>query len=170
MADTESRYKAAWYNKRIRNNSVIKQFLINVIETHKEKDFPFVTDDLYYLNYEDLFEIAVATVNKTIGITLGAGSDWSDNKDGKFSIVRTNSYGRSYSGLVNCRNKTYIRFMCYEEINNAFYFFNFPLKKFKGATLKEFSVPFDTVTGLPKEGHWSWSWKANSFEEMALAS
>jgi len=168
MADTESRYKAAWYNKRIRNNSVIKPFLINVIETHKEKDFPFVINDLYYLNYEDLFEIAVATVNKTIGITLGAGSDWSDNADGKFSIVRSNSYGAAYSSLVDCANKTHIRFMCYEEGNNKFYFFNFPLYKFK-RKYKQFAVPF-TLTGLPQKGHWSWAWEVDSFETMALAS
>ena len=169
IQNIDKKYNTDWYNKRIKQNKTIKTFLIDKILFHKEKELDWTKEELLYLNYEDLFEIAVAAVNKNISITLGKGQDWNSGSDGKVSIVRLNNYGRSYSASVKVKNKKHIRALIYEGKQDKFYFFNFP------ATLKEHSIPFDLHTGHPKKNlsgkkpNEMWNkWQCNSFEEMAL--
>jgi hypothetical protein len=161
------RYKQSWYNKRINQNKEIKKHLVEIIEKHKEKNFTWSKDDLMLLNYEDLLEIAIVSVNKEISITLGAGSDVSNGKDAKFSVVRKNGGQRNpqYSALIpGCENKEHILACIYEGMQNKFYYFSFP------ATCKQHSIPFDRTTGEPKRNNYMWAkYECATFIEMALS-
>jgi hypothetical protein len=164
----KDRYNTPWYGKRIKQNKIIKKHLISIIKKHIEHDFPLTCAELGYLNYEDLLEIAIAAVNKKISINLGNGYDFSNKKDGKFSIVRSNSYGKNYSALItNCEHKEYILACVYEGIQEKFYYFSFP------ATLKQHTIPFELGTGNPKrlttKGlHPMWNlYQCDTFEDMA---
>jgi hypothetical protein len=166
----KERYHTTWYEKRIKQNQNIKNFLINKILEHKESELMWTRDQLGYLNYEDLFEIAVAAVNKTVSITLGEGSDVSNGKDCKVSVVRSNSRGAAYSALITgCKNKKHVLAFVYEGIQEKFYFFSFPV------TLAEHTIPFDKENGDPKKyAHgWRptpmWKWECKTFEQMALS-
>ena len=150
MTKIEQRYNIAYYNKRMKQNKILKSFLIKTILENKEKGLNWTSEDLNYLNYEDLWEICVAAVAKKCSIDLNTGKDWSCedwkiDPDGKVSIVRTSSYGKNYSaGITGCRNKEWIFALVYENIQEKFYFFSFP------ATLDEHTIPFDLETGNPK--------------------
>lgn len=120
------RYKKSWYDKRIKQNKMIKDHLITVIMKYKEVALKWSKEELYCLNYEDLFEIAVAAVNKKCSIVLGDGRDWSCGRDGKVSIARFHNHGTSYTaGVVGCKNKTHILALVYEGIQGKFYYFSF---------------------------------------------
>lgn len=156
------RYKKDWYDKRIKQNRNIKQHLIKVILKYKERALKWSDEELFCLNYEDLFEIAVATVNKNCDIVLGAGQDWSCGRDGKVSIVRTHNYGRAYTaGITGCSNKTHILALVYEGIQEKFYYFSFPVQ------MTEHSIPFDPVTGDPRRDNYMWrNYECANFKEM----
>lgn len=163
----EKRYKTEWYRKRINQNAKIEQHLTDIIQTHAEPNFPFDIDELGYLNYEDLLEIAVATVNKDVEITLGEGSDLSNGADCKFSIVRKHNYGRNYTAGIKCKNKEFVYACVYENIQDKFYYFAFPTH------IDEHSIPFDPDSGQPKRltrmgENPMWTWECSTFEEMAL--
>ena len=166
----KERYHTKWYEKRIKQNQNIKNFLIDKIMEHKESELPWTQEDLGYLNYEDLLEIAVAAVDKSVSITLGEGSDVSNGKDCKVSVVRSNSRGAAYSALITgCKNKKHVLALVYEGIQEKFYFFSFPVY------LAEHTIPFDKVTGDPKR--YSHGWRPTpmwnhaypTFEKMVLA-
>ena len=172
MTKIEQRYNIAYYTKRMKQNRILKSFLIKTILENKEIGLNWTSEDLNYLNYEDLWEICVAAVAKKCSIDLSTGKDWSCedwkiNPDGKVSIVRTNSYGRNYSaGITGCRNKEWIFALVYENIQEKFYFFSFP------ATLDEHTIPFDLETGNPKRINrdgknkmWS-KYECNNMKEM----
>ena len=164
MTETEKRYKADWYTKRINQNQQVSNFLISKINQYKEKDFPWTTGQLMFLKNEDLTELAVAAFNKKISITLGAGADYDNGVDAKFSVVRSNNYGKGYSTLITCTNKEYIVAVVFENIQSKFYFFAFP------CTLKQHSIPFDPHTGNPIRSNYMWNYECDTFEEMALSS
>ena len=164
MSVTRNRFKADWYDKKIKQNTKIQKHLISIIEKHKGAHFPFEIKKLYCLGYEDLLEIAIATVNKKISITLGVGSDFDNGADAKFSIARRHNGGISYSaGITGCENKDHILACVYEGIQEKFYYFSFP------ATLKEHSIPFDRDTGKPKTDNYMWDHEYTTFEKMALS-
>jgi hypothetical protein len=164
MSVTRDRFKADWYDKKIKQNTKIQKHLISIIEKHKGFHFPFKIKDLYCLGYEDLLEIAIATVNKKISITLGAGSDFNNGVDAKFSIARKNNYGRNYTaGITKCEHKDHIFACVYEGIQEKFYYFSFP------STLKEHSIPFDKETGEPRTDNYMWNYEYTTFEKMALS-
>ena len=157
-----SRYKKSWFDKRIVQNKIIVDHLIAIIEKHKENGFPWSADELRYLKYEDLFEIAVATVKKTVTIVLGEGQDWNDGRDGKVAVARMNNYGKKYSaGITNCDTKEHITALVYEYKQSKFYYFDFP------ATLKEHTIPFE-LDGTPNRSNYMWQYECKTFEEMAL--
>ena len=103
MIKINTRLNSNWYIKRINQNTAITKFLINKILKHKTKVFS--KEQLKSLPYEDLLEIAIASVNKKISIVLGSGRDFSNNMDAKFSIVRHHSRGRGYGSNVKCKMK-----------------------------------------------------------------
>ena len=162
MSITRSRFKADWYDKKINQNNKIQQHLISIIDKNKNSRFPWNTKDLYCLGYEDLLEIAIATVNKKLSITLGTGADFDNGADAKFSIVRkTNS---TYSALVpGCEMKEHILCCVYEGIREKFYYFSFP------AMLDQHTIPFDRTTGDPKRSNYMWQYEYKSFKDMALS-
>lgn len=165
----KERFNADWYQKRIQDNRKVKQHLIAKIREHATLEFPFDFDELTHLNYEDLLEIAVATVNKQVKITLGEGSDLSNGADCKFSIARVHNYGRSYSSGVKCKNKKFVYACVYERIQDRFYYFAFPTE------FKEHSIPFNLYTGEPKRygrggKNIMWTWECESFEQMACTN
>lgn len=156
------RYKKDWYDKRIKQNRNIKNHLIEIIMSFKEKRLDWVTEELFCLNYEDLFEIAVATVNKSCDIVLGTGKDWSCGRDGKVSVVRLNGYGKVYSALITgCSSKNWILSLVYEPIQGKFYYFSFP------PHLKEHTIPFYVESGEPKRDNYMWlKYECKSFKDM----
>ena len=157
-----SRLKEEWYSKRIKQNKIIKTHLIGLIEQYKNSKFPWTNKELSYLNYEDLLEIAIATANNTISITLGAGSDFTNGRDAKFSIVRSHNYGKNYSaGVTGCSGKDHILACVYEGIQEKFYYFSFP------ATKTEHTIPFDKITGEPKTNNPMWDYCYADFKKMA---
>lgn len=164
MTDTNTRYKAEWYSKRIKQNAKASEFLIKKINQYKEADFPWNSRDLMFLNTEDLTEIAVASINKQISIVLGAGMDYNNGVDAKFSIVRSNNYGKGYSALITCTNKEFIVSVVYENIQSKFYFFAFP------CTLKQHSIPFDPITGVPIRSNYMWAYECGTIEEAAMSN
>jgi len=160
------RLKAHWYSKRISQNSKITRYLIDKIMEHKTLEFPWTKEQLAHLAAEDLLEVAIATVNPAISIVLGKGQDYSNGKDAKFRIVRTNSSG--YSAGIKTANKSHILGVIFEPIQEKFYFFSFPVSN------KEFEIPFDPTTGAPKR--WTrngqnaaWTRECESFEAMAIS-
>ena len=159
-----ARLKTAWYSKRINQNRNIKNYLISVINKHMTEEVTWTNEELFCLNYEDLFEVAVAVVNKDCSIVLGEGKDWSCGRDGKVSIARVNSHGKNYSaGVTGCANKKHILALVYEGIQEKFYFFNFP------ARLNEHTIPFEVDTGIPKRQNYMWQeFECATFEEMVL--
>jgi hypothetical protein len=164
MSITRLRFKADWYDKKIKQNKKIQQHLISIIEKNKNSRFPWNIKDLYCLGYEDLLEIAIATVNKKISITLGTGADFDNGADAKFSIVRKYSGGKQYAaGVTGCGYKEHILCCVYEGIQEKFYYFSFP------AMLEEHTIPFDIRTGEPKTENYMWQHNYKSFKDMALS-
>lgn len=163
---TNERYNQPWYEKRICQNRNIKDHLIKIIRKHREEDFPWIEEKLVYLNYEDIFEVAVAAVNKDISITLGMGQDISNGYDCKFSIVRMNGgikQPQYTAGITGCKNKKAILACVYEGIQEKFYYFAFPV------SFGEHSIPFNRQTGNPLRTNYMWQkYECKTFEEMAL--
>jgi len=158
------RYKSLWYQKRIDQNKKIKQHLVKIIQANQESDFPWSKTELMFLNYEDLLELAIVSANKKISVTLGSGSDMSNGRDAKFSVVRKCGGKKTpwYSALVpGCENKEHILACVYEGIQRRFYYFSFP------ATCKQHSIPFDRETGEPKRNGYMWDYECQTFEQMA---
>lgn len=165
MSITRSRFKADWYDKKIKQNRIIQDHLISIIKENKNSHFPWALNDLYCLSYEDLLEIAIATVNKNITITLGTGADFNNGADAKFSIVRKHGgVLEQYSAAVpGCEHKEHIFCCVYEAIQNKFYYFSFP------SMFKEHAIPFDRKTGNPNLRNYMWLYEKKSFKEMAYS-
>tara|TARA_R110000803_G_C11799999_1_gene299283 strand:- start:51 stop:596 length:546 start_codon:yes stop_codon:yes gene_type:complete len=160
MEKIHTRLNTAWYKKRINQNTPIKKFLIGKILENNIK--VFTKEELLFLNYEDILEIAIASVNKKIKIVLGTGQDFCNNMDAKFSIVRSNSRGRSYSANVKCKLKKGLYNVVYENYHNKFYFFVLPADN-----IQEISIPF-TLDGHPNRSNKWWSYEVDTFEKMCL--
>lgn len=169
------RYHSEHYRKRISNNRRIKQHLLKIISEHA-LDLELDQDQLHWLNYEDLLELAVPAMNKALMITLGVGQDWSNGKDAKVSIVRTHSAGKGYSaGITGCRDKKHIQAIVYEPKLDKIYYFDFPVQLNPlGLPMKEHSIPFN-LDGTPKRmtrngANKMWTYECASFGEMAMKS
>lgn len=167
------RYHTQHYSKRIRNNRRIKLHLIDVIREHAH-DLELDMDELQWLNYEDLLELAVPAMNKSLKITLGQGQDWDNGKDAKVSIVRTHNSGANYSaGITGCSDKQHIQAVVYEPKQDQFYYFDFPVQKNpKGLPMTEHSIPFE-LDGTPKRitrlgPNKMWQYECPSFLDMSL--
>lgn len=157
------RYNLNWYNKRIKQNKNLKDFLVGKIVEHDQK-FKKQQQELYYLNYEDLLELAIAAANKDLKIVLGAGKDFDNGGDAKVSIVRLNCSGRRYSANVKVKLKKLAQSLIYEPINEKFYFFVLP-----SIHMQEIDIPFD-FQGNPKTSNRWWNFEVSSFEHMANAN
>ena len=159
MHKRDQRYRLDWYTKRANQNQHIKQYLIRQIIDHD----PRMTQQLLnlsFLNYEDLFELAVASANKRLNIVLGAGRDFSNNMDAKFSIVRTHSLGRAYGANIGCRNKQGILAGVYEPLRSQFYFFALP------AVRQEVDIPFQ-ADGEPRRQNPWWQYQCRDLRHMS---
>jgi hypothetical protein len=161
MNHLRTRYKADWYDKKIEQNKVIQDDLISIINKYKEPNFPWSEDMLRYLENENLLEITIATVNKTISIILGEGMDFNNRGDAKLSIVRFHSGGASYSAGIKCKYKEFILAYVYEPIQKKSYYFAFPKK------YNEHTIPFDKHTGEPKRNNYMWDYECYTVEQMA---
>lgn len=137
-----------WYEQRWTQNAHIKRKLVGHISERIGSEY---RDQLWCLNYEDLWELAVGVSAPQVAITLGSGSDFSNGYDAKFAIARTHSYGKSYSALINCRNKQQIIAGVYERLQQQFYWF-----VFRDFDVKEISIPFDVDSGEPKFDNRNW--------------
>ena len=161
MTDLRTRYKADWYDKKIKQNKTIQDDLIKIINQYKEPNFPWSEDMLRCLENENLLEIAIPTVNKAISIVLGESLDFNNRTDAKLSIVRYHSGGASYAAGIKCKYKEFILAYVYEPIQQKSYYFAFPKK------YNEHTIPFDRHTGAPKRNNYMWDYECDTFEEMA---
>jgi hypothetical protein len=187
------RYKTAWYSKRILQNSKIQKFLIKMINKHKEPTFPWSNQELRFLKNEDLAEIAIAAVNKTLDIVLGESRDHSDGSDTKCIInaARNNIKQSPRTGKSHWTNSYFvpgvkgkkgaIRVVAYNTHLDKFEFFYIPHKEIAGISTLEIPIEtyrtessnhVPTFTGRVPEGQRSKWYKHEcmSFEEMALSS
>ena len=161
MTKNEQRYNVEHYDRRINQNRAIISFLVDKIMTHAREASPWTRDELAWLKYEDLFEIAIAATNKRIKITCAHGEDWSAGADGKVSVVRHHSSGKSYTaGIPGCGNKKYVLALVYERIQDRFYYFAFP------SWMREYSIPFH-LDGEPKRANYMWDYEVKSWSQLA---
>ena len=161
MESLDQRLNLSWYQKRISQNTAIKNFLVAKIQEH-QSDIGYSKEELLYLNYEDLLEIAIACVNKKISVVLGAGKDFCNEMDAKFSIARINSRGQRYSAGFKCKLKKGLYSVVYENNHDKFYFFVLP-----AGYMQEIDIPF-TLDGRPKRTNKWWAYEVDTFEEMCL--
>ncbi len=189
MNKIEKRYNKFWYDKRIRQNSKMQKFLIKKIEEHKEKDFPWSKKELIYLKNEDLAEIAVATINKKLSITLGNSQDNSDGSDTKCVVnqarnnikvckrTKKSIWQNSYT-IPGLKDKTgHIRTIAYNTHKDDFDFFFFPKGSYETdrieVVIEQYRVEQGVVpkfTGklsATKKSKW-FDFQCKSIEEMAL--
>jgi hypothetical protein len=190
MTKEELRLNAEWYKRRSNNIMVVKKHLIKMIAKHKTAHFPFTNQELKNLRTEDLAEIAIATVNKNLSITLGAGSDMDDNSEVKLvtsnprnNVVFNKRTGKSdwthsYNVTGTKNKKGALRIIAYNTILKEFEYFFIPAGEFdNNKTNLEIIIERYSVTPnskSPLKGYndtTSCKWYNNvcdSFEEMAL--
>ena len=198
---TANRYNSNWYNKRSDQNIIIRDMLINnIINVHKEHDFPFTDQQLHGLPVEDLLEIAIACANKNLTITVAHGEDYNDHSDAKVSISQHRNnvkqiYKKLKSGekvptgtaswtnsmvIAGVKGKNgAIRAICYNKILNTFEFYYFPKGSFS-RTLKNIEIILERyILPIGQEPEFTgqhisnckWNqYKCQTFEEMALAN
>jgi len=70
------RYKTDWYLRRSKQNELFSNYLIGIINRHKDIEFTLTDNELRSLKYEDLGELAGACVNKHLHIVLGSNKDY----------------------------------------------------------------------------------------------
>ena len=179
---TSERLKLDWYNKRLTQNKRIKEFLISKIKDSKV-DLGVSLNELTVLNYEDLFELAVACINKSISITLGANKDYSDNTDAKFAIsqFRNNDKRRGcWTNSISIKGSYYkegpLRVCAYNQLADEFHFFFIPHSEFQHISkngvieiiIENVSGQFHepAFTGVPKLHRKWWQYEVDTFEEM----
>ncbi len=169
-----------WYESRSLQNRRIKKHLIEKIV--KNKSYNFTKQDLMWLNYEDLLELAIANTNRKISITLGRGKDFSDRCDAKFCVsqFRNNNVSRgiwthsvSVSGIGFKEGP--LRVCVYNKVADCFHYFFIPYKAYKGYSkldivFESFSNYYNSApkcSGQPSKWLKWWQYEVGSFEEMA---
>jgi len=163
---TKDRLMLSWYEKRATANKTIKKFLIDHIKKYSKEEYDLTAkvDNLNYLNYEDLLELAIAVTNKNIKITLGAGKDFDNGWDAKMYSVRTHSSGKAYSAAPHCASKEKLAMCVFEPIQENFFFFAINDLDNK----KYVSIPFE-LNGDPKRENKWWSYEKESLSHMVSA-
>lgn len=178
----KERLKLEWYEKRLAQNIRIKKFLISKIE-ESNTDLGIPLKDLTALNYEDLFELAVACVNKSISITLGANKDYNDKSDAKFAIsqFRNNNINRgTWTNSIAIKGSYCkegpLRVCAYNQIADKFHFFFIPHSKFQHISKNGvIEIIIEQVngyyhepdfTGVPSLHRKWWQHEVDTFEEM----
>ena len=89
--------------------------------------------------------------------------------DAKLSTVRTHQCGRAYGAPVtNIYNKSgSLRVQVYERIREQFYYFVIPKHAYRHIPKSSnIDIAFELDGAPRKSNHW-WSWKVDSFSEMA---
>jgi hypothetical protein len=183
---TIERLKTEWYLKRLTQNKRIKEFLISKIkESNTNLGLPL--DELVVLNYEDLFELAVACVNKSICITLGAKKDYDDFSDAKFAISQFRNNNKSRGTWTNSisikgsyEKEGSLRICAYNQLADTFHFFFIPHIEFQHISKTGvIEIIIEQVNGyhhepdfagVPKYHRKWWEWEADTFEEMCNAT
>ena len=171
------------YSRRAATNKRIKTFFVEKIIEHCPT-INMTEAQLYMLNYEDLCELAIASVNQSIRIVLGTGRDYDDNSDAKVTVsqsrmndVKKGNWHLSFR-IKGCDKKIGpLRVVAYNQITDEFYFFYIPRDSFRGRKIVEITIQrkqgvlydpkFSGSIDNSKHLKW-WSTKKNSFELMAL--
>lgn len=176
------RLKLDWYTTRLDQNKRIKSFLIDEIKK-SGVDLGIDYNDLVNLNYEDLFELAIACVNKSITITLGASKDYNDNSDAKFAVSQFRNNDKARGAWMNsiAIKGTYektgpLRVCAYNKLADKFHFFFIPHSAFQHISkngvieiiLERVSGCYDEpeFTGIPSRHMKWWEYEVDTFEEM----
>lgn len=182
---TSERLKLDWYNKRLTQNKRIKDFLISKIK-ESGTDLGIPLKDLSVLNYEDLFELAVACVNESISITLGANKDYDDKTDAKFAIsqFRNNDKRRgSWTNSISIKGSYWkegpLRVCAYNSLADRFHFFFIPHEEFQHISKNGvIEIIIEQVSGyyhepdfngIPSTHRKWWNFEVDTFEEMCNA-
>jgi hypothetical protein len=179
---TTERLKLDWYLKRLTQNKRIKEFLISkIVESNTDLGMPI--EELAVLNYEDLFELAVACVNKSISITLGANKDYSDKSDAKFAISQFRNNNKIKGCWTNsisikgsyCKEGP-LRVCAYNTLADKFHFFFIPHSEFQHISKNGvIEIIIEQVNGCFYEPDFNgqpsyhrkwWQYEVETFEEM----
>lgn len=188
-AITPDRLKSEWYGKKADQNKRFSEMLRAVINKHKHKcNFQLSDEQLLNLDYADLAEIAIATVNGSLSIVLGKGKDFSDASDAKCVVsqarnnVKRNKYGKAcwmhscqVSGVTDKEGA--LRVIVYNTIIKDFEYYFIPYNSYsrnmkvleiilERANLPPGEVPkFTGVATTNSKWH---KFKCSSFEDMAM--
>ena len=168
--NNNERLNLDWYLNRNKNIIIQKKYLLNQIKI-KKREISEITEDIEYLNVEDLFELAIAITNVDLRIVLGEGRDFDDNTDAKFTTVRDHGGSSPLSDAnVSTKNKIGdLRVLVYEPKSEKFYFFIVPYDAHKSVQ-GELEIPFN-LDGTPKRSSrkgmnkW-WDCEVDTFEEL----
>jgi len=178
--------------KRLCTNAFVKKadvqlafsdYLIHYINQYKNSLFPEeLTDDrLRAMAYEDLFELAIVVVNKTVSCvgpmrnkdSHGGGMSWdfSDLSDAKTCVVRPHgkSIDAKVAGIVG---KGLLRVLVYCKETGQFFPFVFPRHSYEHLSMTKsngIEIAF-TANYEPKLINWTWKYKVSTFEEMCNAN
>lgn len=178
----EERLKLEWYQHRHSQNKRIKEFLIDRIKS-SNTDLGIPLNELPILNYEDLFELAVACVNKSISITLGSNKDYNDSSDAKFAIsqFRNNNINKgiwtnSIAIKGSYEKEGPLRICAYNQLADKFHFFFIPHSAFQHISkngvieiiIEQESGCFHepAFCGVPKKHRKWWKYEEATFEDM----
>lgn len=179
---TSERLKLDWYNKRLTQNKRIKDFLISKIK-ESGTDLGIPLKDLLVLNYEDLFELAVACVNKSISITLGANKDYDDMSDAKFAISQFRNNNKTkgcWTNSIAIKGSYWkegpLRVCAYNTLADKFHFFFIPHQEFQHISKNGvIEIIIEQVSGYYHEPDFDgipslhrkwWNREVDTFEEM----
>lgn len=177
------RLRLDWYQRRAEVNHKFKEFFINKIYQHCP-DIGMCPAKLYALGYEDLCELAIASVNKNLTIIHGTGQDFNDTSDAKTAVSQSRNnnkkIGSWYHSIAISGVKKKVgplRVVAYNHILDDFHFFYIPRDKFRGKTKVEITIErvvgrfhAPTFTGTWQQGyHIKWrDCEKTTFEEICL--
>jgi len=175
------RLKLDWYLRRSATHQRIKEFFVGKILEHCP-DCGITEQGLYFLNYEDLCELAIACVNQSLTITLGQGQDYDDTSDAKVAVSQSrnnNVKSGCWSNSIIVRGtkvkKGPLRVVAYNQILDDFHFFYIPFNEFK--QLDRIEIVIERIsgkfydpgfTGIPDLSTKWWRWRKDTFEEICL--
>jgi len=170
-----------WYIRRSATNKRIKDFFVGKILAHCP-ECGMTAQELYFLNYEDLCELAIACVNTSLTITSVAGQDYDDTSDAKVAVSQCRNNNKKSGNWTNSikisgtKNKIGpLRIVAYNQILDDFYFFYIPYYEFHHhnqveIVIERVSSKFfpPSFSGIPDISTKWWRWKEDTFEKMCL--
>ena len=158
-----------YFRKRARQQIQFANYLLPYVEKYRDDSLTLTERELRALPYEDLFELAIAVVNKNLTIesysATNKGFDYSDKSDAKCSIARKHGKGNfiidaSVTGITAKVGTLRVLVNAFGD----FYTFVFPKSSYEHLTYS-IEIPFKNYNKPSRSNEW-WKYEVNNFEEM----